>query len=97
MSKFIKVSGYDEILLAANEIIEIRDERQNGVKIETSSLTYSISQTIEQIEAQLLRDEFAMAAMNGILSNPSVDDLEAKHVAHDAYLFADAMLKERLK
>lgn len=50
-----------------------------------------------QDEQLTLRDEFAMAAMNGILSNPSVDDIGTEGVAHDAYLFADAMLKERSK
>ena len=94
MSKFIKVSGYDEILLAVNEIIEIRDDRQNGVKIETPSLTYSVSQTIEQIEAQLLRDEFAMAALNG---GSTDEDIEPQTLAKWCYQVADAMLKERLK
>ncbi len=46
-----------------------------------------------------LRDELAMAAMQGILSNHamanSVCDLSAKWVAEGAYRMADAMLKAR--
>ena len=48
-----------------------------------------------EIENQILRDEFAKAALTGILANSSIDDLEAESVMHDSYLFADAMLKGR--
>lgn len=51
-----------------------------------------------------LRDEFAMAAMQGMLSNTDRDDedlhrrgLLAPLVAQNAYLFADAMLAQRVK
>lgn len=50
-----------------------------------------------QDEQLTLRDEFAKSALTGILANPSIDDLEASSIAHDAYAFADAMLKERSK
>ncbi|MRF66617.1 hypothetical protein GIJ48_08890 [Escherichia coli] len=51
------------------------------------------------LEKRELRDKFAMAAMQGILANPSqldnVTDEAAKWVARDAYTVADAMLKAR--
>ncbi|MBZ3683599.1 hypothetical protein J1N41_20820 [Providencia rettgeri] len=51
------------------------------------------------LERRGLRDNFAMAAMQGILANPAqldnVNDNSAEWVSRDAYLVADAMLKAR--
>jgi len=49
-------------------------------------------------EAKTLRDEFAMAALTGLLAN-SVDDgsMGAEDWASDAYLFADKMMEARKK
>ena len=44
-------------------------------------------------EHPTLRDQFAMVALNGIIAADLLQ--EAKMCAHDAYLFADAMLKAR--
>lgn len=44
-----------------------------------------------------LRDEFAMAALGGILSHHCVTASGIPLVARDAYQIADAMLKEREK
>ena len=46
-----------------------------------------------------LRDQFAMSALIGILSNSTPHDvlLNPEHVAENAYYIADAMLKERGK
>ncbi len=41
-----------------------------------------------------LRDEFAMAALTGLLANED-RDADASGYALDAYMFADAMLKAR--
>jgi len=41
-----------------------------------------------------LRDYFAAAALQGMLSDPTYDD-SAAYMAKIAYKFADAMLKER--
>lgn len=104
MGKFIKVTGSNgkSFLLPIHEIELIYPDVSHGLVLGSEILRYQkdrvlVKETIEQIEAQLLRDEFAKAAMNGISSNTSVDDLDAGSVAHDAYLFADAMLKERNK
>lgn len=43
-----------------------------------------------------LRDEFAMAAMQGLLSDPTFD-AKPEDVADIAYDHADAMLRERMK
>ena len=52
----------------------------------------------EQAEKQAraeLRDRFAMAALTGLLANPSHDMLSPEEWASDAYNIADAMLKAR--
>ena len=41
-----------------------------------------------------LRDEFAMAALTGLESH-GPHDCDAAGIAHDAYLYADEMLKAR--
>jgi hypothetical protein len=43
-----------------------------------------------------LRDEFAMAALTGLLADPG-DDPTANRAASDAYRMADAMMAERQK
>jgi len=43
-------------------------------------------------ERQRLRDEFAMAALTGLLSH---DYDNMPNLAHEAYLIADAMLEAR--
>lgn len=54
-------------------------------------------------EAKTLRDEFAMAALNGILSGGFADTVPHDNpggghdAAYFAYLYADAMLAERAK
>ena len=42
-----------------------------------------------------LRDYFAAAAMQGLLTSEIVGDYSNKHVANIAYMVADAMLEER--
>ena len=42
-----------------------------------------------------LRDYFAAAAMQGLLTSEIVGDYFNKHVANIAYMVADAMLEER--
>ncbi|MEY0017787.1 hypothetical protein AB7W42_23075 [Providencia rettgeri] len=59
-------------------------------------LTYEKYRTHDIVS---LRDQFAMAAMQGVLANPAqldnVNDKSAEWVSRDAYLVADAMLKAR--
>ena len=49
-----------------------------------------------KLERQSLRDQFAKAAMIGLLSN-SAGDFQDDEIADAAYRIADAMMKERLK
>lgn len=49
---------------------------------------------IIKVEMASLRDQFAMAALTGMLADPGRDYTFEK-AAGDAYGFADAMLKER--
>ncbi|MEY1276741.1 hypothetical protein AB7080_12215 [Providencia rettgeri] len=55
----------------------------------------------EQGETLTLRDQFAMAAMQGILSNEAmiavVIEESAAWVSREAYIMADAMLAARSK
>jgi hypothetical protein len=44
-----------------------------------------------------LRDYFAGQALAGMFADPARELHKEKHVAHDAYLFADAMLAAREK
>ena len=43
------------------------------------------------------REYFAAMAMQGIISNPSVDVLTCGQIANDAFMYADAMLAESEK
>ena len=44
-----------------------------------------------------LRDEFAMAALAGMMANPMWDDDDTPDIAGCAYVLADAMLEARKK
>lgn len=101
MSKFIRVtleSNSEVITINADQIVFMDKGEYGETKLNMiGGQSFTILESKEQIEVQLLRDEFAMAALTGILANSSIDNLEAKDVAHDSYVFANAMLKERLK
>jgi hypothetical protein len=47
------------------------------------------------IENLTLRDFFAASALTGLIPNSSNDSVTVLLCAREAYLFADAMLKER--
>ena len=51
----------------------------------------------EKIARDKLRDQFAMAALTGFVSNPDYEKYNPKHAASWAYSYADAMLVERVK
>ena len=44
-----------------------------------------------------LRDQFAMAALTGILAGSPNSEIGPEDYAHDAYMFADAMIEARGK
>ncbi len=52
---------------------------------------------VEEQQGMTLRDWFAGRALSGILAGSPNADIGPHGYAHDAYLFADAMLKEREK
>jgi len=44
-----------------------------------------------------LRDYFAAAALQGLLANGAMKVVNVDEISEDAYLYADAMLEERIK
>lgn len=68
---------------------ELADRIKRGEK-------WMVGQTDAPHPPKTLRDEFAMAAMQGLLSNPTFD-AKPEDVADIAYDHADAMLRERMK
>lgn len=70
-----------EILL--NEYGSLVDDQQKLAALEIN-------------EPKNLRDEFAMAALTGICSNPEWRNCMGETFAHAAYELADEMLAERL-
>lgn len=71
----------------------------------TETAKMAVQEYRKQSEMPTLRDQFAMAALTGILSaeaNPSVQTVieptnrgNVQYTANFAYILADAMLKER--
>lgn len=61
--------------------------RLNGMVYEPNNAAIGSEKT--------LRDEFAMAALSGILANPSFEAITPDEYANDAYGIADAMLEAR--
>ena len=47
--------------------------------------------------AKTLRDEFAIAALNGLMGWRVTRSRDRERTAKEAYVIADAMMKERLK
>lgn len=60
---------------------------------------FQIAQTLEEINQKTLtiRDQFAIAAMQGVLFNQWRSSLDNKLYAERAYQLADAMLEARSK
>lgn len=48
-------------------------------------------------QKKTLRDEFAMAALNGLILSIGYNRKDKQEFAQEAYWFADAMMKERMK
>ena len=55
---------------------------------------FEAANRIEQLE-EALRDQFAMAALTGIITNPIYDQMTSEKVAEISYFIADAMLEFR--
>ena len=107
MSKFIKVQleiNNEWLLLNASTVKEVGRDKDGYTEIHTQDGSLVVHQSIEQIEAQLLRDEFAIAALNATIIglNSIVENYEHhgwsdQELVSESYRVADAMLKERLK
>ncbi|WP_300733797.1 hypothetical protein [Pseudomonas sp.] len=114
MSKFIKVTDFDEgvaVIILSRRVSSIipHYDASGSIMYGVDGNTWHVKESIDQIEAQLLRDEFAKVALNGLLSNSegvvqkspmsgtgyvNGDD---ETVSAWAYSLADAMIKERNK
>lgn len=113
MSKFIKVTDVSTgvaVLILAHRVGGVVPHHESGAMIEgVDGANWHVKESLEQIEAQLLRDEFAMRALNGLLSNSGgvvqanpmsgtgYVNTDSAKVAEWSYRIADAMLKERSK
>ena len=88
-AQFIGASAYvrEPIPPTPEEIAEWRRKKEEQRK------AYEEQQRKEH--RKQLRDAFAMAALTGLLANPSHDMLSPEEWATDAYNIADAMLKAR--
>jgi hypothetical protein len=63
--------------------------------IEASRVEYKALMKTQGVLRMGLCDEFAKAAMAGLLANPSYDQCPAHTLAESAYKYAKAMFKER--
>lgn len=120
MSKFIKVTDAYGRDVYISEVSSMGNDSYGLTEIVTpSGETYSVGESQAEILEELekikspdiktLRDEFAMAALNGLLSNSGgvvqkscmsgtgYVNWDNETVSAWAYGLADAMLKERLK
>ncbi|UNM95913.1 hypothetical protein MMG00_12030 [Ignatzschineria rhizosphaerae] len=97
MSKFIKVTeqGCGEVkLIPVSSAKEILEDKHGSIVFHDDGRFFA-KESLEQIEAQLLRDEFAKAALTGFTSKDGTTNPELD--SHICYQVADAMLKERSK
>lgn len=68
-------------------------KRMAAMEIEVAELKNSLAQAKQK---KTFRDEFAMAALIGLLSDPQNCGTH-KSICSDAYDYAEAMMKERNK
>lgn len=106
MSKFIKVTeqACGEVRLIPISSIKEVLEDGNGSVVFYGDERFFAKESLEQIEVQLIRDEFAMAALNATIIglNSIVENYEHhgwsdQELVSESYRVADAMLKERSK
>ena len=71
------------------------DGKQMSVEECFSTLQRHITAATLYAADEQLRDQFATAALTGILSNPAIDACEFDEWASDAYRLADAMMRAR--
>lgn len=93
MRKFIRVTGKLSGKVYLQNIDSIEVYSDNEIQLKRGD-RFDVEESIEQIEAQLLRDEFAKAALTGLIGDANIS---IENAAEIAYRTADAMLKERTK
>lgn len=76
---------------------EFISEKMNCTSATYEDLAHTVWDAKQEIQQRTLRDEFAIAALEGILSHHGGTEGDFPMIAKDAYQIADAMLKEREK
>lgn len=94
----IRLTHEDGSSFLVNDLqIENIVDTANGVMVQITGKPNScfiVKETIDEIEDMILRDQFAMSAMNGMLSAGNSFQ-EWEYLSIDAYRVSDAMLKQR--
>lgn len=67
----------------------------SGETIGEQKTMASIQELCNKIPEVELRDLFALAALNGLASQPSIYNIKEEYTANLSYTLADAMLKAR--
>lgn len=99
MGKFIKVTVIEKSGTCTEHFINtdsIESLKSGNIRLKNNT-NLNIKENIDQIEARLLRDEFAMSALNGLLSDRKNVLTSREDFSEASYRIADAMLKERSK
>lgn len=55
----------------------------------------AVERSVKKQEAEHLRDQFAMAALTGLLASPRRDTANMEAIAVNAWLMADVMIETR--
>lgn len=70
-------------------------EGEPATAVEIKELAERADTQRRRAGTKTLRDEFAMSAMIGLLSNPTLEWLDQDYLARESYAAADAMLEAR--
>lgn len=84
--KLTDIEDNREFLLNLNQIKAMFDQGDGVTRVVAEYHNFNVRETLQEIERLILRDQFAMAVLPSMPSNPAL-----------AYELADAMLEERGK
>jgi len=96
----------EAISKAVQDAIKLWKEKYDKAMARNMTTEIKLSEMEEQVADVLnyetqLRDQFAVAAMNGIISgfltDPSITTLNFLNIAEDAYTMADTIMSQREK
>lgn len=84
------------VMIPKSNIKAILYNGDSGSRVVTQGdySNFNVKETIDEIEDMILRDQFAMSAMNATIS-AGWDYQSNSDMSEDAYKMADAMLKQR--